>query len=75
MEQQRKLESPLASSKAKDCSLPSWVLHPDMHRVEFVNKVIQQLWPHVELHLVKVLKVRNEKYKKKLKVLLFFSQP
>ena len=37
--------------------LPSWVIHPDMHRVEFVNRVIQQLWPHVESYLVQMLKV------------------
>lgn len=27
-------------------SLPSWVTFPDMERVEWVNKIIRQLWPY-----------------------------
>ncbi len=40
--------------------LPSWVVHPDTQRAEWLNKIIRQLWPHVEEFLKTTLKSVEE---------------
>ena len=35
--------------------LPAWFQHPDIQRTEWVNQVIGQVWPHLEVLLVRML--------------------
>lgn len=36
--------------------LPNWVYFPDAERVEWLNRVIRQLWPFIELYVQKMLR-------------------
>lgn len=35
--------------------LPSWVNFPDKERVEWLNKIIKQLWPYLSIYLKKTI--------------------
>ncbi|XP_045469924.1 extended synaptotagmin-3 [Harmonia axyridis] len=49
----RNIAKTIASSNEKDVvlarldELPSWVFFPDVERVEWLNRIIQQVWPNV----------------------------
>uniref|UniRef100_A0A915DBB7 SMP-LTD domain-containing protein n=1 Tax=Ditylenchus dipsaci TaxID=166011 RepID=A0A915DBB7_9BILA len=34
-------------SKLSDSELPAWVQFPDTERIEWVNKIVNQLWPYI----------------------------
>ena len=40
--------------------LPSWVNFPDVERVEWLNRILDQLWPHVGEFVEKMLKTTVE---------------
>ncbi|XP_068450456.1 extended synaptotagmin-1 isoform X2 [Clinocottus analis] len=46
--------SMLVSKKSKQ-GLPAWVSFPDVEKVEWLNKVLQQVWPFVGQYLEKLL--------------------
>uniref|UniRef100_A0A4W4DZG3 Extended synaptotagmin-like protein 1b n=1 Tax=Electrophorus electricus TaxID=8005 RepID=A0A4W4DZG3_ELEEL len=46
--------SPSSISKSKR-DLPAWVNFPDVEKVEWLNKVIQQAWPYIGQYLEKLL--------------------
>lgn len=48
--------SKAAKSKLLSKDLPAWVLHPDTQRAEWFNKILAQLWPHLDGYLKQVMK-------------------
>ncbi len=48
----RKVQGDSGSKK----DLPSWVLHPDMQRLEWVNLLVSQIWPYLDGVLKAMLK-------------------
>ncbi|GFU45706.1 extended synaptotagmin-3 [Trichonephila clavipes] len=54
------------SLNEKDCilarltDLPSWVFFPETERVEWVNKILKQLWPYVGVYVKEMLKETME---------------
>ncbi|XP_063788884.1 extended synaptotagmin-3 [Pseudophryne corroboree] len=40
--------------------LPAWVHFPDVERVEWVNKVVQQMWPYFGLYVEKLFQEKIE---------------
>ena len=49
-------EEPKTDIKDLPGNLPDWVLNPDVHRSEWTNTVIKQLWPHFEEHVKQILR-------------------
>lgn len=48
-------EKAMIESRIKIEDLPSWVFFPDKERAEWINSVIQQLWPNVGRYTRKVI--------------------
>ncbi|KAK5614739.1 hypothetical protein CRENBAI_018701 [Crenichthys baileyi] len=46
----------MKASKSIRRDLPAWVNFPDVEKVEWLNKVLQQVWPFVGQYLEKLLK-------------------
>ncbi|XP_075037510.1 extended synaptotagmin-3, partial [Mixophyes fleayi] len=40
--------------------LPAWVNFPDVERVEWINKVVQQMWPYIGLYMEKLFQEKIE---------------
>ena len=54
-------EAEVSAFKAgRTSGLPGWVLHPDMHRIEWINIMIGQLWPYLDGCLKLILKSMEE---------------
>ncbi|GFR28457.1 extended synaptotagmin-2 [Trichonephila clavata] len=45
---------------ARLTDLPSWVFFPETERVEWVNKILKQLWPYVGVYVKEMLKETME---------------
>ncbi|KAM3916160.1 extended synaptotagmin-3 [Leptodactylus fuscus] len=43
-----------------DRELPAWVNFPDVERVEWLNKVVQQMWPYFGLYMEKIFQEKIE---------------
>uniref|UniRef100_A0A5K3FBI6 Beta-1,4-galactosyltransferase n=3 Tax=Mesocestoides corti TaxID=53468 RepID=A0A5K3FBI6_MESCO len=37
------------------CGLPSWVFFPDIERAEWLNKIIQRMWPYISEYVNQIL--------------------
>ena len=46
----------ISDKKIFSQDLPAWVLHPDTQRAEWFNKILAQVWPHLDGFLKQVLK-------------------
>ncbi|ESO10642.1 extended synaptotagmin-like protein 2b [Helobdella robusta] len=52
LEEERELEEP---TLARVDELPTWVYFPDVERAEWLNKMIQQMWPYIGEHVCKTI--------------------